>query len=436
MPEQPSDFDFDLSSPTTESKIICIDCDPSPQTSKAHKSTRADVLNTLCPSSITYKGFQFTRNGVPRVVESKSQSEALRNHYVTAYYKCKHSRSVAKGNCKASLSLQVDVDIDEYTDNITIATHVDNSRYKVKDAHSCGQDYKSVVGSSGVENFIPVMEDAVRTRALEVGLSKPALTIARQVYEEFEGKQNDKMARLASVHHLKDVINSTRQEENSNEMAIYQSPTINCSDTDPRKILLFDMRYTSPNQKDQPLQRAIGWGNPDLINLVKHGPVALFCDATFRAAVKGFLQCLIIMVYLKAVDMFVPIWYTLMTCKDEDSYGRVFEQILRSADGKLQVTTATTDFEKAEMNQIQQVFKPKHFVGCVFHWKQCLRRKLIELHVNELLISYLIGDYDEDAGTGYILLLTIIDPTEIVSKGIPYIRHCLRKEGTCNTIYA
>ena len=103
--------------------------------------------------------------------------------------------------------------------------------------------------------------------------------------------------------------------------------------------------------------------------------------------------------------------------------------IARSSDGKLQVTRATTDYEKAEMNQVQKIFKPRHFVGCLFHFKQCLRRKLIELHIHENLISYLIGEYDEDAGTGYILLLTIINPTEIVTKGIPYIRHCLKSQG-------
>ena len=46
-----------------------------------------------------------------------------------------------------------------------------------------------------------------------------------------------------------------------------------------------------------------------------------------------------------------------------------------------------------------------------------------------------MGEYDEDAGTGLILLLTIIDPKEIVTKGIPYIRNCLQSQGTSRNTY-
>ena len=128
------------------------------------------------------------------------------------------------------------------------------------------------------------------------------------------------------------------------------------------------MRFTTPKTGD--FNRAVGWAHPDLINYTKHGSVALFSDATFKAAPTGFLQCLILMVYLKAVDMFVPIWYVLMTCKDEDSYGRFYDAVQKSADGKLEISTATTDYEKGEMNQLQRVLKPLFFVGCLFHWKQ------------------------------------------------------------------
>ena len=242
-------------------------------------------------------------------------------YYASCYYKCKHSRRVATGKCAASLSLQVDVNGKE---DLSLATHESNTRYQLNGNHTCGQDSKSVVGSSGIVDYRPVMENEVRKKATQYGMSKPIQTIAVEVYDEFNANKST-MATLSTVNHMKDIIKTMRQEESSSELAIYQSPAFHCSDTDQRPILQFDLRYITPNQKDQPLQRAIGWAHPDIINLVKHGPVALFCDATFRAAVKGFLQCLIIMVYLRAVDMFVPIWYTLMTCKDEDSYGRVFE---------------------------------------------------------------------------------------------------------------
>lgn len=147
-----------------------------------------------------------------------------------------------------------------------------------------------------------------------VRLARTVNSIAVEVFEEYKSKQST-MGVYSDVNRLENVINAQRQKENSSALAIYQSPCINCSANDQRAFLQFDIKYTT--SKTGQFNQAIGWAHPDLINYVKHGAVNLFSDATFWAATKDFLQCLILMVYLKAVDMFVPIWYVLMTSKDE-----------------------------------------------------------------------------------------------------------------------
>ena len=52
--------------------------------------------------------------------------------------------------------------------------------------------------------------------------------------------------------------------------------------------------------------------------------------------------------------------------------------------------------------------------GCLFHWKQAIRRKIIELNFNEDVCERMMW---KDS----LEVLTIINPSEIKWKGIPYV---------------
>ena len=78
-------------------------------------------------------------------------------------------------------------------------------------------------------------------------------------------------------------------------------------------------------------------------------------------------------------------------------------------------TSVTCDFEKGLHNAILKAFPKCIINGCLFHWKQAIRRKLVDLKCDEWTIDRFIP---QDS----IETLTLIAPNEIESKGIPYVR--------------
>jgi len=80
--------------------------------------------------------------------------------------------------------------------------------------------------------------------------------------------------------------------------------------------------------------------------------------------------------------------------------------------------TITCDFEKPLLKAIKEEFgKDEVYVKCCeFHWKQALRRKLMEFGIPAKEVTNFIGE------SGKINILLIIPIDEIVTKGIPFVR--------------
>jgi hypothetical protein len=68
------------------------------------------------------------------------------------------------------------------------------------------------------------------------------------------------------------------------------------------------------------------------------------------------------------------------------------------------------------MNSLRSEFPRGRAVGCLFHWKQAIRRKLLDFHIPHPSIKLLIGE------VGVMNILTAIPIEEIIPKGIPYCR--------------
>jgi hypothetical protein len=164
------------------------------------------------------------------------------------------------------------------------------------------------------------------------------------------------------------------------------------------------------------LEKIIGWGHPDLIFLTKYGPVNLFADCTFKVVPKGFSQCLILMIYTSATDVYVPIFLVLLQSKHENAYYHAIQQCICSTEWKLEAKSKTCDFEQALIKALNCQLPNVDNVLCLFHWKQCLRRKQVDLGIPLHLIHNLL------APGGPMEILTIIPINEITSTGIPYVR--------------
>lgn len=192
---------------------------------------------------------------------------------------------------------------------------------------------------------------------------------------------------------------------------ISSHPIVNCREGDERLFLLFNVTVNV----EQKLSKMVGFGHPDLIHKLKHGPTHVFIDCTFACVPKDFSQCLVIMGHDKATSMYVPIFYVLLQSKKERVYMQALQLCMAASDDQMQVISSTCDFEKGLMNAVKSEFKAP-VVGCEFHWKQAMRRKLLELGVDKDTISNLMNS------NGLINILTGIPIAEVESKGIPYIR--------------
>jgi len=189
------------------------------------------------------------------------------------------------------------------------------------------------------------------------------------------------------------------------------------SETDMRFFLQFKLDI--PVKGD--LKKIIGFGHPDLIEYVKHGPCNLFIDMTFSIVPNGFSQCMILMTYSRAHQTYLPFMYILMQGKTSEEYWHCFNQVIACTDWQLRPDSVTHDFEAALLDQVRKQFPndPPHsscfYVLCLFHWKQCLRKKLKSIGMPQEIITNVIGE------NGIIDILTVIPIKEIETKGIYFI---------------
>lgn len=227
---------------------------------------------------------------------------------------------------------------------------------------------------------------------------------------------------MLTIDQMKSIVYHIRHVEwGSWEGTIKSSPYMFVSDVDHRQFLQFDLYFH--NQKTLSNERMIGWAHPDLIFLVQGGPVNIFIDCTFKVVPSAFMQLMIIMVYSKHHDLYVPVYYILLQSKKEDSYFNAIEQAINASNWKLEALTVTCDFEMALINAIKDQFPEGKRVLCLFHWKQALRRKLRDDYKLPEEIVHLMT-----RSNGLLELLTVIPIEEIIQYGIPYIRSQMQIE--------
>lgn len=179
------------------------------------------------------------------------------------------------------------------------------------------------------------------------------------------------------------------------------------SEEDKRDFLQFNVAYSTGDK----YRRILGFGHPDLIRQMRDPGITLFIDGTFKITPRPFTQTVIIMMYDSAHDYYVPCFYVLVDNKDKLTYTLMFQCEL-----KCNPKVVVCDFEHAIHQDVEEQFKtPKvNIVGCLFHWKQAIRRKMIEVRIP--------ADQIEVAMTpGYIDVLTVIPEHKIRLKGIPYV---------------
>ncbi|ETN03634.1 hypothetical protein PPTG_23761 [Phytophthora nicotianae INRA-310] len=201
--------------------------------------------------------------------------------------------------------------------------------------------------------------------------------------------------------------------------AVEATPVRSICDSDPRPFLQFSMAHPTTTG----IQRMLCFGHPDLLRILRYPQLTLFIDGTFSVVPKGFSQCLIAMVYDPSVDVYVPLLYVLVNSKSQETYWRVLEQLIMASDRLLEPRDVTCDFELALINAVIEQFPTANIVGCHFHWKQALRRKMIELKIPKEQIA-------DAMKSGKLDVLTVIPAEEVLDKGLRYVRSIIDETET------
>ncbi|RLN96227.1 hypothetical protein BBJ28_00025031 [Nothophytophthora sp. Chile5] len=212
------------------------------------------------------------------------------------------------------------------------------------------------------------------------------------------------------------LIKRIRNEATGGDVlrAIEDEPARFVSKEDSRAFLQFNTGYSLAKA----YRRIIGFAHPDLMRLMRYDGVTLFIDATFKVTPKPFYQTLIVMVYDRAHDLYLPCFYILMEAKDHWAYYHALQWIKVQCDQKCVPAVVVCDFESALQKAVRDHFPSCYIVGCLFHWKQAIRKKMVSLRIpaSQIKVAMEPGSVD---------LLTVIPKDDIQIKGIPFVTNIL-----------
>ncbi|EGZ24028.1 hypothetical protein PHYSODRAFT_325182 [Phytophthora sojae] len=213
------------------------------------------------------------------------------------------------------------------------------------------------------------------------------------------------MAKPSAVSFVKNV----RRELTGGDVfrAIELEPTSLVSADDARPFLQFSYLYAQAGKH----KRMVGFAHPDLLRLLKYPKNPLFVDCTFKACPKPFSQVAIIMGFDPAFDLYLPIFYVLLQGKEQQTYWHMLDMVIMQCDMQVDPRTVTCDFELGLINAEREQFPGVPLVGCLFHWKQALRRKMLDLRIPVDTVA------------------NVMSMDEIISKGIPYVRSRIDESG-------
>ncbi|POM79640.1 Hypothetical protein PHPALM_2634 [Phytophthora palmivora] len=182
------------------------------------------------------------------------------------------------------------------------------------------------------------------------------------------------------------------------------------------KLSFFQFHLVTPDKKSKEKpNRLIGWAHPALMDVLSAHSVTLFVDGTFRCVPNGFRQCVVVMAEDRARYLFVPVFYVLCTNCNEATYWEVLDQIIKSTDNNMHPAEIVCDFEIGLIKSVQAQFPNAEVIGCLFHFKQALRRKMKKLCIpdNEVRVAM---------GKGVLDMLTVIEQDKVGVAGIAWVK--------------
>lgn len=331
-------------------------------------------------------------------------------------YQCSFCRSC---RCKVKLHHNTRTnEVNLHTSDGSPVVHTE--KCKAKNGFSCEEIAVDTSGSLGVD----VSEEA-NLKADELATENAGMAATR-IWTSIANNFNEKYSNgwcgatrqsvMNRVYYIRRQVFGAGDVFRSAEHANYK----NTKDGLSQSFLRYNLSF--PCSSDiMKVDRLMVFGHPQLLPLL-NGNVDVYIDGTFSSAPKGFAQVLIVMVHDPQTRSFVPVSYILMTSRKAVSYFQAFHFLISDTDFEFTPGTITCDFEPGLVKELRHQFPECKINGCLFHFKQACRRKMLELCIPKDQISVAME-------RGMLDLLTVVPPSELRTKGIPYVRSIL--EGRC-----
>jgi hypothetical protein len=130
---------------------------------------------------------------------------------------------------------------------------------------------------------------------------------------------------------------------------------------------------------------------------VLSGCSSWYVDGTFKAASNTLFSQIVFVVGLTDLGKAVPCLFGLLPNKDKETYLRLAGCLKQEMDTlpEVKVKSIMMDYEKGLITAFKTAFPSVALVGCEFHWKNCLRKRiatdgLMVLYNSDLKLQQLI----------------------------------------------
>jgi hypothetical protein len=133
------------------------------------------------------------------------------------------------------------------------------------------------------------------------------------------------------------------------------------------------------NGKDE---RILIWGSEESISVLRQNG-QIFIDGTFCIVPRDFYQCVVIMAFDPTVALYVPCIWSLLSGKSELQYCTFLHEVVVLLDYRWSPKVCVVDFERGLIGAVNYEFTKTKIVGCFFHFKQALYRKMKKMKLPE-----------------------------------------------------
>ena len=196
--------------------------------------------------------------------------------------------------------------------------------------------------------------------------NEPPLAIIR---EELQNVENE--ATQALLPERQAVLRMVNRQQNRNHPVIPRTLQ-ECSILEPYDKTVLGEQFLRYDSGVGDNNRILIFTTNDLLRHLSRSNIILG-DGTFKSVPSMFYQMYTL--HGLVFGHVFPLVYCLLVRKDEETYNRMYQEVINlctAAEINLNPTTVLTDFELSAMNAGRQNFPNAEIKGCLFHFCRCV----------------------------------------------------------------